>query len=54
MHACPAADILAKTCTPTVLDLPVETILRVRTRGSTVYVLGKSAGVPRLVSVTLP
>jgi hypothetical protein len=32
----------------------VETIQRVRTRGSLVYVLGRAKGVPRLVRVTLP
>jgi hypothetical protein len=54
MHACSAADLLAKQCAPMVIDLPLETILRVRTRASSVYVLGMSAGTPRLVRVTLP
>jgi len=54
IHACLAADILARRCIPAIADLPIETIIRVRSRGPSLYVLGKALGTPRLLRVTFP
>ena len=51
MHACLTADVIARRCMPAVVDLPIESVLRLRSSGSSLYVLGKASGTPRLLRV---
>ena len=51
LRSCTRAALVGGTCQPMTIRLPLDSVIRVRTRDDSVLVLGASAGVPRLVRV---